>query len=114
MWSVVGKEARTTEPVYIYTDSYAAFKGCTEWLPFWEQNQWEHLLEWLHVKRGHSGSKDLYKEAISRGWAVTRDLRNTVISACGQCRVRLEKYNPLKEQPLTFKDKQGFMANVAN
>lgn len=22
-------------------DSYTVFKGCTEWLLFWEQNQWE-------------------------------------------------------------------------
>ncbi|KAM9590605.1 uncharacterized protein ACIBXB_005796 isoform 2-T2 [Morphnus guianensis] len=172
VWSIVIKEAETTEPVYIYTDSYAVFKGCTEWLPFWEQNQWkvnqvpvwqrdkweeilniakqrsflvgwvaahqagdnpahllnnqvdsltrlaslaidseaekwDHLLEWLHMKRGHSGSKDLYKEAISRGWAVTRELCNTVISACGQCRVHLEKYNPLKEQPLHLRTNKG-------
>lgn len=41
VWSIVVKEAETTEPVYIYTDSYAVFEGCTEWLPFWEQNQGE-------------------------------------------------------------------------
>ena len=41
VWSVIKQEAENTEPVFIYTDSYAVFKGCTEWLPFWEQNQWE-------------------------------------------------------------------------
>ncbi|KAK4819993.1 hypothetical protein QYF61_017372, partial [Mycteria americana] len=41
VWSVVTREKDNTNPVYIYTDSYAVFKGCTEWLPFWEQNQWE-------------------------------------------------------------------------
>ncbi|KAK4806128.1 hypothetical protein QYF61_005500, partial [Mycteria americana] len=41
VWSVVTRGKDNTDPVYIYTDSYAVFKGCTEWLPFWEQNQWE-------------------------------------------------------------------------
>ncbi|XP_052631116.1 ribonuclease H-like [Harpia harpyja] len=41
VWSVFQHEAQSTSPVYIYTDSYAVFKGCTEWLPFWEQNGWE-------------------------------------------------------------------------
>ena len=41
VWSVIVREAETTEPVFIYTDSYAVFKGCTEWLTFWEQNHWE-------------------------------------------------------------------------
>ena len=41
VWSVFQHEAQSTSPVYIHTDSYAVFKGCTEWLPFWEQNGWE-------------------------------------------------------------------------
>ncbi|KAK4806458.1 hypothetical protein QYF61_013951 [Mycteria americana] len=157
VWSVVTREKDNTNPVYIYTDSYAVFKGCSEWLPFWEQNQWEvnrvpvwqkekwedilqvakrtpiligwvaahqggnhsahilnnqvdfltrvavmtieaeeekweHLLEWLHVKRSHSGIKDLLKEAGSRGWPVNREMCGTVISTCGLCRTRLEKH----------------------
>lgn len=31
----------SSSPVYIYTDSFAVFKGYTEWLPFWEQNECE-------------------------------------------------------------------------
>ena len=34
-------EAQPSSPVYIHTDSYATFQGCTEWLSFWEQNGWE-------------------------------------------------------------------------
>lgn len=30
VWSVIMKGADSTEPGYIYTDSYAVFKGCTE------------------------------------------------------------------------------------
>jgi len=41
VWSVFQHEAQATSPVYINTDSYAVFKGCTECLPFWEQNEWE-------------------------------------------------------------------------
>ncbi|MCQ4179330.1 hypothetical protein FK518_27575, partial [Klebsiella pneumoniae] len=41
VWSVFQREAQATSPIHIYTDSYAVFKGCTEWLPFWEQNEWE-------------------------------------------------------------------------
>lgn len=41
VWRVVIREAESKEPVFIYKDSYATFKRCTEWLPFWEQNQWE-------------------------------------------------------------------------
>lgn len=41
VWSVIKREAENKKPIYIYTDSYSVFKGCTERLPFWEQNQWE-------------------------------------------------------------------------
>ena len=157
VWSVVMRETGRMEPVHISTDPCAVVKGCTEWLSFWEQKQWEvnrvpvwqrkkweeilnvakqkpvlvgwvaahqggdHparipnnqvdsltrlatlaeereeekwecLLEWLHVKHGHSGVKDLLKEAGSRGWPAPRKLRSTVISACGLCRTRLEKH----------------------
>ena len=170
VWSVITRETASTEPVYIYMGSCAVFKGCTEWLPFWKQNQWEvnwvpiwqrerweeilavaeqkptwvgwvaahqggnhpahiwhnqvdsltclatlakegeeenwkNVLEWLHVKRGHSGVRDL-KEAGSRGWPVTRELCNTVISACGLCRTRLEKH-PLQNPPLHLQDGKG-------
>ena len=40
VWSTFQHEAQATSPAYIYTDSYAAFRGCTEWPPFWEQNEW--------------------------------------------------------------------------
>lgn len=64
-----------------------------------EEEKWEHLLEWLHVKHGHSGVKDLLKETVSRGWPVTQELRSTVISACGLCCTRLEKHR-LQDSPL--------------
>lgn len=53
VWSVFTREADTKESVLIYTDSYAVFKGCTEWLPFWEQNQWEvnRIPAWQQEKR---------------------------------------------------------------
>lgn len=171
VWSVIKREAENKESTFIYTDSYAVFKGCTEWLPFWEQNQWEvnripvwqrekweeilevakqgtflvgwvaahqrgdhpahiwnnqvdsltrlapmaveaeekeweRLLEWLHVRRGHSGVKDLFREAGSRGWPVTRELCNTITSACSQCRTRLERH-PLQGPPLHLRDGKG-------
>ncbi|XP_069664901.1 uncharacterized protein [Haliaeetus albicilla] len=147
VWSVFKHEAQTTSPVHIYTGSYAVFKGCTEWLPFWEQNGWEvnrisvwqkdkwqeilsiasqrnfavgwvashqvdgglagewnnkadelarlapvqkdqitedwdRLLEWLHIKRKHTGAKVLYREALARGWPVTREMCKTCTSSC--------------------------------
>ena len=45
VWSVFQHEAQTTPPVHIYTDSHAVFKGCIEWLPFWDQNEWEVSLQ---------------------------------------------------------------------
>lgn len=27
------------EFIFVYTNSYAVLKGCTDWIPFWEQNQ---------------------------------------------------------------------------
>ena len=39
VWSVFQHEAQATSSVYIYTDSYSVFKGCTEWLKSWEQNE---------------------------------------------------------------------------
>ena len=41
VWSVLQHEAQAASPVHIHTDSYAVLKGCTEWIPFWEQNEWE-------------------------------------------------------------------------
>ena len=147
------------------------FKGCTEWLPFWEQNEWqvnkipvwqkekwqdissiaswgnfavgwvashqidggsagewsnwadelarlapvqkdqtaedwERLLEWLHGKCKHTGAKDLYREALAWGWPVTRDMCKTCISACKQCRRRLERH-PLEDDPLHLREGKG-------
>ncbi|MCQ4187517.1 hypothetical protein FK515_28425, partial [Klebsiella pneumoniae] len=171
VWSVFQREAQATSPIHIYTDSYAVFKGCTEWLPFWEQNEWEvnripvwqkekwqdilniakqgnfavgwvashqadggsagkwnnradelarlapvqkdqvtedwdRLLEWLHVKRKHTGAKDLCREALARGWPVTRATCETCISACEQCRRRLERH-PLEDDPLHLREGKG-------
>ena len=52
VWSVFQHKIQATTLVYIYTDSYVVFKGCTEWLPFWEQNGWEvnRILVWQKEK----------------------------------------------------------------
>ena len=65
------------------------------------------LIGMLHVKRGHSGSKDLFKEAVSRVWSVTRKLYNTIISVRGLCRTGLGEHNPLKDQLLHLRDNKG-------
>ncbi|RMB96167.1 hypothetical protein DUI87_27228 [Hirundo rustica rustica] len=173
VWSVFQHEVQNTPLVCIYTDSYAVYKGCTEWLPFWQQNGWEvdripvwqkekwqenfniasqgnfavgwvashqtdgnppgewnnkddelelarlsplkeeqiiedwdQLLEWLHVKRQHTGAKDLYKAAHARGWPVTREMCRTSISACEQCCKRLERH-PLEDDPLHLREGKG-------
>lgn len=31
-----------------------------------QEEKWKHLLEWLHVKHGHSGMEDLLREVVSR------------------------------------------------
>lgn len=41
VWSVFDQYKAEKDPVYIYTDSFAVFKWCTEWLSFWELNNWE-------------------------------------------------------------------------
>jgi len=41
VWSVFKQEAQSVSPICIYTDSFVVNKGCTGWLPFWEQNGWE-------------------------------------------------------------------------
>lgn len=41
VWSVFQLEVQNTSLAYIYTDSFAVFKGGTEWLPFQQQNDWE-------------------------------------------------------------------------
>ena len=71
-----------------------------------EEEKWEHLLEWLHVRQGHSGVKDLFKEAGGKGWPVTRELCSMIISACSQYCTRLERY-ALQEPPLHLWDGKG-------
>lgn len=41
VWIVFTRESDIEEDMYIYTDSYAVFEGCPEWVPFWEQNHCE-------------------------------------------------------------------------
>lgn len=45
MCRVIVREDDTKEPVYIYTNPYAVSKGCTNWLPFCEQNQ--RVINWV-------------------------------------------------------------------
>lgn len=156
---------------HIYTDSYAVFKGATEWIGHWAVNdwqvnrvpvwqtdswkqlleigkqrmlhvgwvkghdqsnsitaqfnqqvdsltrlrqidvadnnqEWERLLEWLHVKRGHTGRADLYREGIARGWPISVKLCEQVVTACSQCRLRLNKDHPSKAPPLHIRDRK--------
>uniref|UniRef100_A0A8C9FVA5 Integrase zinc-binding domain-containing protein n=1 Tax=Pavo cristatus TaxID=9049 RepID=A0A8C9FVA5_PAVCR len=58
---------------------------------------------WLHVKRGHTGALDLYRETQARGWPVTREQCRTCISACDQCRMRLGRH-PLQDAPLHLRE----------
>jgi len=48
VWSIFQHEATSSSPeaqsssrIYIYTDSFAVFKGCMEWLSLCDQNGWE-------------------------------------------------------------------------
>ncbi|GAB0208371.1 pol-like protein ENS-3 [Grus japonensis] len=156
---------------HIYTDSYAVFKGATEWaghwavndwqvnrVPVWQtdswkqlleigeqrllhigwvkgydrsasiaaqfnqqvdsltrlqkidvvsnEHEWERLLEWLHIKRGRTGRADLYREGIARGWPISVKLCEQVVTACSQCRLRLNKDHPSKAPPLHIRDKK--------
>lgn len=67
---------------------------------------WERLLEWLHIKRGHKSSKDLYCEAHARGWPLTRENCHTCISVCSLCQSRRDKH-PLDQPPLHIKSEKG-------
>lgn len=50
----------------------------------------DRLLEWLHIKKGHTEAKELYQEAHTQGWPVTQENCKTSISACGECHTRFE------------------------
>mgnify|MGYP000208928224 CR=1 FL=1 len=41
VWSVFQHESQFPVRAHIYTDSYAVFKGCTDWLSLLDQNGWE-------------------------------------------------------------------------
>ena len=62
-------------------------------------------MEWLHVKRGHTGVLDLYHEAQAHGWPVTREQFRTCISACELCHIRLARH-PLQDAPLHLKEEK--------
>jgi len=68
--------------------------------------EWERLLEWLHVKRGHRGRADLYQESLARGWPVSVKLCEQVVTACSQCRLRINREHPSKVPPLHIWDKR--------
>lgn len=53
-----------------------------------------------------SGAKDLYCEVQARGWPVTGEEHKTCVSACEQCRTRLERH-PLEDDPLHLREGKG-------
>ena len=72
VWSAVMRQTDTIEPVHIYTDSYAVFKGCTERLSFWEQNQWE--VNWVPVWQREKWEEILNvakRKPILVGWVAS-------------------------------------------
>lgn len=71
-----------------------------------DNQEWERLLEWLHVKRGYTGRADLYREGIARGWPVSVKLCEQVVTACSQCRLRLNRDHPSKAPPLHIRDRK--------
>ncbi|KAK4819789.1 hypothetical protein QYF61_011389 [Mycteria americana] len=71
-----------------------------------DNQEWERLLEWLHVKRCHTGRADLYREGIARGWPVSVKLCEQVVTACSQCRLRLNKDHLSKAPPLHIRDRK--------
>lgn len=71
-----------------------------------EEEKWSFLLEWLHVKDGHSEMRHLLREGISTGWPVTQRAYETFISACSQFHTRLEKH-PLQDPPLHLSTGKG-------
>lgn len=70
-----------------------------------ENESWEHLLEWLHVKEGHSEIKDLLREASSQGWPVNKE-QCSVITACGGCHIWFD-WHPLQNPPLHLREGKG-------
>jgi len=67
----------------------------------------ERLLKLLHIKTGHTGSKDLYCEAHARGWLITKEsCCCTCISVCSLYHSRLHKH-PSDQTPLHVKRGNG-------
>ena len=66
----------------------------------------EHLLEWLHIKWKQSGINDLFREAQVQGWPVTREECKTCISSCEQYHVSLGRH-PLENDPLHWREGKG-------
>ena len=66
----------------------------------------EHLLEWLHIKWKQSGINDLFREAQVQGWPVTREECKTCISSCEQYHFSLGRH-PLENDPLHWREGKG-------
>ena len=58
VWSVFNHASETSDSVSIYTDSFAVLRGCTEWLPFWDKNDWE-------VNRVPAWQKEKWQEILA-------------------------------------------------
>lgn len=99
-------------PVYMLNNEEDALTWLTRVATGEENEKCEHLLEWLHVKKGHSGNQDLFKEAITRGWPVTRELCNTVISACSLCHAWLRYHHPLKNPPMHLTQNKSLVGRL--
>lgn len=42
--------------------------------------EWEHLLEWLHAKHDQPGWADLYSEVVAQGWPISVKLCEQVVT----------------------------------
>ena len=59
-----------------------------------DKGDWDRLVEWLHIKRGHSGKIDLCCGCWSWGWPVPMKMCEAILMACPQCQVRLKINHP--------------------
>ena len=90
-------EAQSSSPIYIYTDSFAVFKGCREWLSFWEQNQipvwqkdkWEDTLG--TAKQGN----------FAIAWVASHQSAGDLTSQWNNKVDELSHLAPLQNEPIT-------------
>lgn len=99
VWSVFNSEKGTKSPVYIYTDSFSVFKGCTEWLPFWEQNNWEVNQVPVWQKEKWQELLDIAKcEDFVKAWVPSHQEGGTLAYEWNNRVDELARITPLQEE----------------